>query len=156
MPTTVTPLHPAAPVATVQGALALDLAPVQESASPDVTPGWDLVPVDPLVRHRLVQWAGRFCQSACDVSVGARPASQLVRWTSPRVYAQLSRQARQLSTSRPRRQVRPRVATVRASFVSSTAVEVAFRVAQGQRYRAVAARFEAHRGHWQCVALQTS
>ena len=149
---TVTPLHPVAPVAAVQGTLALELDRETGPAPIGVHPGSDLVEVDPLLRRRLEQWAGRFCQVACDVSVGARPASQLLRWSSPDVYADLTERARAIGTRR-RDQVRPRVAAVRPSFLSATSVEVAVRVAEGARYRAVAAHFEEHRGHWRCTAL---
>lgn len=155
MSRTVTPLHPAAPVASVQGTLALELEAHDGGAALGVHPGTDIVAVAPVVRRRLEQWAGRFCQVACDIAVGARPATQLLRWTTPVVYHGLLHRARQQPPGgRTRQRARPRVAGVRPSFVSADAVEVAFRVADGARYTAVAARFETHRGHWQCVALE--
>lgn len=146
---TVTTLHPAARLASMQGTLALAV-PVGEAAAPSVHPGCDLVEVDALLRRRLEQWAGRYCQFACDVTIGARPATQLLRWSTPSVYAELGRRARAVSLPRRDRQ-RPRVVAVRPSFLSDRAVEVAVRVAEGERYVALAARFEEHRGHWRCT-----
>lgn len=146
------PLHPVAPVASVQGTLALALSPGSGTPELGVRPGADVGEVDPVVRQRFVQWAGRFCQVACDISVAARPATQLLRWTTPEIQLTLSRRARQHSVRR-RDLRRPRVVSVRPSFLDDSTVEVAYRVAVGERYEAAAARFETHRDHWLCVAL---
>ena len=159
---TVTPLHPAVPVASVQGALALDLHP--DHAPPEALaqagPGCDLVSVELRTRHRLEEWARRYTQVACDVVAGLRPASQLMRWSTPQVHADLRRRAHLVARAaghqaggRAASPVRPRVVAVRPSFLHADTVEVAVRVVHGQRSRALAARFEVRENHWTCVAL---
>lgn len=158
----VSPLHPAAPVATVQGTLALDLHPdhAPPAPGPAAAPGCDLVDVGLRTRHRLQEWVGRYTQVACDVVAGLRPAAQLMRWSTPEVHADLLRRAHLVSLAGQHRPggragtpARPRVCAVRPSFLGDDTVEVAVRVAHGERHRALAGRFEVREGHWVCVAL---
>ncbi|UAL28609.1 hypothetical protein K8W59_12095 [Nocardioides rotundus] len=159
---TVAALHPAVPVASVQGSLALDLHPDHSPPEGPLTagPGCDLTPVDLRTRRRLEEWARRYTQVAADVVAGLRPVSQLMRWSSPAVYGDLGRRAHLVARAGRHRPggrsagvVRPRVASVRPSFIDENTVEVAVRVTYGQRSRALAARFEVQEGHWICVAL---
>lgn len=159
---TVSSLHPAVPVASIQGSLALNLHPDHSppQAIPSSGPGCDIIAIELRTRHRLQEWARRYTQVACDVVAGLRPASQLMRWSTTEVYADLSRRAHLVARAgghRPGGRIgsatRPRVCSVSPSFLNSNTVEVAVRVAHGPRSRALAARFEVRDGHWTCVAL---
>jgi len=163
----VVPLHPAGsadswaadpvPVASVQGTLALDLTPRQ--APPPVPDGT----VDEPLRRKLEQWSHRYAQAAVEIVGGDRPVSQLLRWSSGRVYADLQRRALLVARAGAHQPgearvqpVRPRVASVRTCFVSSTAVEAGIRIRYGARSRALAARFELRQDRWVCTALDFS
>jgi hypothetical protein len=160
----VVPLRGRVPVAEVQGTLALDLLPhcdpptlVPEQQQPEA----DVVPIDRRLRRRLDAWAGRFGQAAVEIVGGDRPASQLLRWTSAEVYADLERRARlvaragQHQPGQARVQpVRPKVVGVHTSFVTPAVVEASLRIRYGERSRALAARFEHQDGRWICTALE--
>jgi hypothetical protein len=153
------------PIASVQGTLALDLHPrVAPPAIPDLPlqPGMvDVVQVDPGLRRKLEQWSHRYAQAAVEIVGGDRPVSQLLRWTASEVYADLHRRAllvaraggHQAGQSRVQ-PVRPKVVSVHTCFVSETAMEAGIRIRYGQRFRAIAARFEQHRDRWICTALE--
>jgi Family of unknown function (DUF6459) len=160
---TITPLR--VPVASVQGTLALDLSPRHappEPADPTVSGiAADVVAVDPGHRGHLEQWVHRFVQASVEIVGGDRPASQLLRWTSATVYADLHRRAVLVARAgghqpgvRRVQPVRPHVVTVHASFVSPTAVEASARVRYGNRSRALALRFERRRDRWLCTAME--
>lgn len=160
----VIPIRPPVPVASVQGALALDLTPRLDPPEPDSTldlPHFDLVAVDGERRHRLDAFVHRYLSAAVEIAMGDRPLSQLLRHTEHRLYQELGRRAATVSlaagttptTGRGRGAIRPTVASVRTSLVAADALEVSARVRHGQRSRALAARFEARDGRWQCVAL---
>jgi hypothetical protein len=153
------------PVASVQGTLALDLRPSLDP--PPVTAAGsrlagDVVAVEEPLRRRIEQWAHRYVQAAVEIVGGDRPSSQLLRWTTPSVYADLSRRAqlvaraagRSAGTGRPPTAVRPQVVSVHASFLTREVCEVSVRVRHGERFRAVAARFEVLQGRLQCTALE--
>lgn len=152
----------AVPFAEVQGSLALDLAPYLEAepvAPPAARPDADVVPIDRRERAETERWARHIVQAALEVVGGVRPSSQLVRWLSPAVYADLRRRTHLLalaSAREPERAhpVRARLQTLHASYPTPGVLEAAARVRHGQRSRAVAARFErrADRG-WVCTAL---
>ena len=153
------------PVASVQGTLALDLSPHLDppvGGSGGAGPACDVVSIEEPVRRRVEGWAHRYAQAAVEIVCGDRPAAQLVRWTTPDVYADLVRRAqlvaraagRPAGQGRLRGAVRPQVVSVRSSFVSREVCEVSVRVRHGERYRAVAARFEMIRGRLQCTALE--
>jgi len=153
-------------VPTVQGTLALDLAPeLAPPTAPDVPPlaGADVVPVAPRVRSGLHRWAMQFAQACVEVIGGDRPVTQLVRWTSPEIHQELAYRAgvvaragvHQAGQGRGRRPVvRPQVQNVRTCFVSDHTVEMCIRVRHGERNRAIAGRLEVVGGRWQCTALE--
>jgi Family of unknown function (DUF6459) len=102
-------------------------------------------------------WAARFVQAVLEVLTGDRPLTQLIRWTDENVYDELSRRLDVLQARRrgmPARSGRQQVATVHVWQVSDVRAEVAARVTNGRRSRAVAARLDLHRGRWVCTAIQ--
>jgi Family of unknown function (DUF6459) len=157
-------LHAAVPVASVQGTLALDLHPQHDP--PELQPAQgrssgDVVAIDHRARTRLEQWAHRYAQAAVEIVGGDRPVTQLLRWTAPRVYADLARRAQLVARAAGQRPgqggvqaVRPQVVGVRTCFVEPEAAEVSAHVRYGHRSRAVALRFEIRDDRWQCVALE--
>ncbi len=160
---TLTPLR--VPVASVQGTLALDLSP--RHAPPelgDLTGSRavaDVVPIEAEQRGRLEQWVQRFAQASVEIVGGDRPVSQLLRWTTGPVYADLHRRAVLVARAgghqpgvRRVQPVRPHVVSVHASFVSPTVVEASARVRYGPRSRALALRFERRRDRWLCTAME--
>ena len=139
------------PVATVQGTLALEL---EAHLQP---PSDDLAEQGPA---GLEHWARRFAQAAVEIVGGDRPASQLLRWTTAQVYADLQRRAVLVARAGGQRPgvgrmqpVRPQVRSVRTAFVTPRVAETSIHVRYGERSRAVAARFEQRRGRWLCTAL---
>ncbi|MGL5823745.1 MAG: Rv3235 family protein [Nocardioides sp.] len=158
------------PMATVQGALALDLSPrltppLAVVPKPTIPPiaELDVVPVGTATRRQLEFWARRYGQAAAEVATGDRPATQVLRWSTPRVYDDLARRGLLLSRAAGRlagsgrsspNLARPQVCGVRISFVAGHAVEASFHVRYGERSRAIAARFEVLDDRWQCCALE--
>ena len=149
------------PVAAVQGTLALDLGPV---APPTPSPTLYAVPDDPgqaqeqaRTEAEVRAWAARFSQAVVEVTGGDRPVTQLLRWTSARVYADLKRRVRIMAQNRPAgqrmRTIRPQVRSVHVFQPAPTSAEVSVHVRYGQRSRALAARLEQRNGHWTCTAL---
>jgi hypothetical protein len=161
---TVVSFAPSAPVASMQGTLALALQPRREPPTVRVErpgSGADVVGIDRRSRSGLEAWTCRFAQAAAEIVGGDRPASQLLRWTSPEVYADLNRRAQLVARAgghqpgQARVQpVRPRVIGVRTCFVDSETVEAGLHIRYGQRSRAVAARFERREERWVCTALE--
>ena len=158
---------PRTPVATVQGTLALDLAPRLDVPEPEVAgrPGGsallDVVPVDLVQRRRFEQHAARIGAAVVEIVGGDRPVSQLLRWTTPEVYQDLARRAHLVARAVGRRppgggiqSVRPQLVAAHTSFVSERCAEVSLHVRYGDRSRAVAARFELIRDRWQVSALE--
>jgi hypothetical protein len=143
------------PLSAVQGTLALDLGPVA-AASP--VPALYAVPADRVRAEEEVRaWAARFAQAVVEVTGGDRPVTQLLRWTSARVYADLNRRVRIMAQNRPTgprvRAIRPQVRSVHVFQPAPTSAEVSVHVRYGQRSRALAARLEQRDGHWRCTAL---
>ena len=102
-------------------------------------------------------WAARYVQGVVEVIAQQRPVSQLARWTAANVYSELARlhrapaePPRDAIGSRPARQA---VVSVRVVRVALDAAEVAARITEGERSRAVAARLDFRRGRWTCTAL---
>ena len=142
------------PVASVQGTLALDLSP--RHAPPELPED-----IEPDQRGPLEQWVRRYAQAAVEIVGGDRPASQLLRWTSAAVYADLHRRAVLVARAgghqpgvRRVQPVRPQVESVHTCFVSETVAEASARVRYGGRSRALALRFEKRRDRWVCSAME--
>ena len=142
------------PVATVQGTLALDLSP--RHAPPELPEE-----IGPHQRGRLELWVHRYVQAAVEIVGGDRPASQLLRWTSGAVYADLHRRALLVARAgghqpgvRRVQPVRPQVESVHTCFVSATVAEASARIRYGGRSRALALRFEKRRDRWVCSAME--
>ena len=157
---TVVPLRRPAPVATVQGTLALDVHGVTGEAH-DPPPLATTGSPPRGERDRLELWARRFTQAAVEIVGGDRPVTQLLRWVSPTVYEDLDRRAQLVRAAvaregRPGRvqAVRPQVESVHTCWVSGAVVEACARVRYGHRCRAVAVRFEHRNERWQAVALE--
>ena len=159
---TVTPLR--TPIASVQGTLALDLGRQDPPDLGEPSPGravGDVVETAPEQRGRLEQWVHRFVQASVEIVGGDRPASQLLRWTSGPVYADLHRRAVLVARAGGHQPgvprvpaVRPHLVSVHTSFVSAGVVEASARVRYGPRSRALALRFERRRDRWVCTALE--
>lgn len=161
------------PFAEVQGSLALDLhashdvlpdalhAALRDALREEHTdrPPAAVVPFDRRARSEADEWARRVVQAALEVIGGLRPASQLVRWLSPGVYADLRRRAQLASLAGLREPTRPhpvraRLQSLHASHPAPGVLEAAAHVRYGRRSRAVAARFERQEGRgWVCTAL---
>lgn len=154
------------PVAAAQGSLALALLPRHAPPEPvrsNPRPGATVVPIDRRLRHTITEWTHRFTQAAVEIVGGDRPSSQLLRWTSPEVYADLRRRAQLVARAGGHQPglarvqpVRPRVHSVHACFVTDGVVECGVHVKHGQRSRAVAVRFERIDQRWICTALDFS
>jgi len=162
-PASITPIR--VPVASVQGTLALDLsprhAPPELRSHPAPAAVADVVPIDPDQRGRLDQWVHRFVQASVEIVGGDRPVSQLLRWTSAPVYADLQRRAQLVARAGGHQPgvgrvqpVRPHVVSVHTSIVSPGVAEASVRVRYGARSRAVALRFETHHDRWLCTAME--
>lgn len=157
------------PVSPTQGTLALALLPRQgpplttPSPAPgpgSSRPGATVVPIDRRLRRTIEEWTHRFAQAAVEIVGGDRPVSQLVRWTSPEVYADLRLRAHLVARAGGHQPglarvqaVRPRVVSVHACFVTEEIVECGVHVRHGERSRAVAVRFERRGQRWICTAL---
>ena len=157
-------LRAQAPLASVQGTLALDLQPRHDPPEPDPTPGRcaaDVISIELPRRRSVEQWAHRYSQAAVEIVGGDRPVTQLLRWSSREVYDNLERRA-QLVARAGRHQpgqarvqpVRPKVLGVHTCFLSRDVVEVSVHVRYGERSRALAARFEDADRRWCCTALE--
>lgn len=152
------------PVASTQGTLALALLPRSEppEAARRATTA-AVVPIERRLRGAIEEWARRFVQAAVEIVGGDRPVSQLLRWTTPDVYADLHRRAllvgraggHQPGLSRVQ-QVRPLVQSVHPCFVTHEVVEAGVHVRYGERSRALAVRFERRDQRWVCTALDFS
>ena len=151
----VVPIRVPVPVAITQGTLALALQPRLEP------PPAAVVPIGRHRRHSVEEWARRFVQAAVEIVGGDRPPSQLLRWTTRTVYADLERRALLVARAGGHlpgqgrvQPVSPRVRSVHASFVSPDVVEASVHATYGTRSRAVAARFELRKNRWVCTALE--
>lgn len=152
---TVVPLRRPAPMAWVQGTLALSLADPDADTPP--TPV-HAVSAD---RSQVDSWAGRFAQAATEIAGGNRPVAQLLRHTTPGVYADLARRAQLVATSVgvPSGQgllqgVRPVVESVHTCWLDAGVVEASARIRYGARSRALAFRLEHRQGRWITTALE--
>jgi hypothetical protein len=96
--------------------------------------------------------AHRFLQASVEALAGRRPATQLQQWTSPAVFADLSRALR--SRRIHAAGATPTVLSVHVSEPADGVAEVCAVIRHGERARAAAARLEGVDGRWRCVALQ--
>ena len=140
------------PMASVQGTLALDYgSTVRATRTPDLR----LLPGD---RAELEAFAHRFASAVVEVIGGDRGPSQLLRWTTERVYADLQRRSALLARTTPGdrrvRRLRSQVRSVHVFCPSPEAAEISVHVRHGERSRAIAARIEHQGGRWCCTALQ--
>lgn len=148
--TEIAPWEPASTSGTgyIQEALAVDF-----SAATDE----QLFGVRPTRRHDLPDprsWAAHVAQGLVEVMAGARPAPQLLRWTTPEVYAVVARRA---AVSTRRGLPATRRATVRSVRVCEPAdgvAEACAVVVDGPRIRALAMRLVGLDGRWRVEALQ--
>ncbi len=144
------------PVGAVQGTLALDLRPTVPPR-PEQPELYAVPEPDAPDDTELRAWSARFAQAVVEVTGGDRPLTQLLRWTSARVYAELGRRTRIMAQHRPvgprARVVRPQVRSVHLCRPTAASAEVSVHVRYGQRSRALAARLEHRQGHWTCTAL---
>jgi len=157
-------LRQRAPVASVQGSLALDLTPRTAPPRPRLRTArtTDLVDVDLAAREHVDAFVGRFLQAVVEIGAGDRPVSQVLRHAVPEVYEELTVRARTVAAAsgassgrgRGPNPARPVVVGVRTALIRDDAVEASAHVRYGRRSRAVAVRFEVVRDRWQCVALQ--
>jgi hypothetical protein len=111
-------------------------------------------------------WGARLAQAVVEVCGGGRPVAQLLRWTSPQVFAELSEQHRPRSrfprpvAGRPtnvRVLPRQRYDQVRSVHVCEPAdgiAEVSVVVAGPQRWWALALRLEGLNGRWVATRLE--
>lgn len=127
-------------------AAARPIWPVPTLGDEVITPS-DQLPCPAALAHRLVQ-------AAVDVVRGLRPATQVLRWTTPEVYSQLRQRARaELQDPRVAGR-RPVVRSVRTCRNGASGVEVAAVVLDGGRARAVAVRLDGVDGRWRMTALE--
>jgi hypothetical protein len=155
--------RPGPPLASVQGALALDLTPRTAPPRPRLrsTRTCDLVEAERAERGQVDAFVGRYLQAVVEIAVGDRPLSQVLRHSVPEVYDDLAERARTVGAAtglapgqvRGPNPARPVVIGVRTALIRSDAVEASAHVRYGRRSRAVAARFEVVRDRWQCVAI---
>jgi hypothetical protein len=137
----------------VQGALAVDfaaavVAPVRgpRSITHDDLP-------DP------AQWAARITCALLEVMTGTRPPPQVLRWTTPEVYAVVARRGalaarRHARDRQPRSRRRIVVRRVLVCQPADAVAEVAVVAMIGTRVRAVAIRLTGQDGRWKVSALQ--
>lgn len=137
----------------VQDSLAVDFAAADDEQlfGPQPTRARDLP--DPQ------QWAAHIAQAVVEVMHGVRPPSQVIRWTTPEVYAVVarrgSRAARRAAGTRGRgpRQ-RTKVTRVLVCEPAPDVAETSVVLVDGGRVRAMALRLIGRDGRWVVEALQ--
>lgn len=98
-------------------------------------------------------WVRHMAQALVEVMSGSRPATQLIRWTTPAVYSVLAR--RNAVSSRRERVTRPAiVGGVRICQPADGVVEACAVVVDNGRVRALAMRLTAVDRRWVISALQ--
>lgn len=156
------------PIASVQGTLALETMLCEEPPPPVDGHGLD-AEVVPIARARSVArrreleaFLGRLVCALAEGACGLRPVAQLVRWTTPDVYADIAWRSQVVleagagqAVSRPQA-ARPKVVSVHTCYPMREVAEVAAHVRYGARSRALAARFELRGDRWICTIAQFS
>lgn len=139
-------------MASVQGTLALDYG---NSVRSTLTPDLRLLSGD---RAELEAFAHRFANAVVEVVGGDRGPSQLLRWTTESVYADLQRRAVLMARTTPGdrrvRRLRSQVRSVHVFCPSALAAEISVHVRHGERSRAIAARIELLEHRWCCTVLE--
>lgn len=136
----------------IQDALAVDLASASDEQifGPQSTSRADLP--DP------GRWAGQMAQAIVEVMSGLRPAAQVVRWTTPQVYAVIARRgalaARRRTTGARAASQRAVVRSVHVCEPADGVAECSIVVSEGVRVRAMAVRLAGQDGRWRVEALQ--
>ncbi len=115
---------------------------------PRATPAGDLPEASAVART--------IAAATLEVLTGARPASQLLRWMAPDVYAQVSARSAAASARRRPGSPVPRTAVrgMTCCAPSDNVVEVATVVVVGPRVKALALRLEGWDGRWRVTALE--
>ena len=110
-------------------------------------------------------WVTHIAQALVEVMSGARPAPQVIRWTTPEVYSVVARRnavsGRRVVVARRNTASGVRVIVARRALVrrvricepADGVVEACAVVHDGVRGRAVALRMEGIDGRWLCTAL---
>ena len=98
-------------------------------------------------------WVTHMAQALIEVMTGARPAPQVIRWTTPEVYAGLARRnaASKRRTAQTRRAI---VRRVRICEPAQGVVEACAVVVDNGRVRAIAMRLDAVDRRWVVSQLQ--
>ncbi|WP_262850846.1 Rv3235 family protein [Mumia quercus] len=151
----------ARPAATAQWSLPLVDGSLALS-SPQVLPSPPRPHLSLVPPHEpgLDQRAATFVRALLEVSSGSRPLTQLARVLAPEVYDEMQKRVAILARARtrePRQAPASRLASIRVTRPRTGAAEIAARIAQGDRSRALAARLvhDADRRDptWVCTAL---
>ncbi|KGN36991.1 hypothetical protein N803_16375 [Knoellia subterranea KCTC 19937] len=138
--------------AYVQDSLAVDLAAASDEQlfGPQSTARVDLP--DP------VPWVSQMAQAIVEVMSGLRPAAQVVRWTTPQVYAVIARRgaiaARRRAARTPAAAQRAVVRSVHVCEPADGVAECSLVVSEGERVRAMAVRLTGQDRRWRVEALQ--
>lgn len=136
----------------VQDALAVDLASASDEQmfGPQSTSRADLPEPGP--------WSAQIAQAIVEVMSGLRPAAQVVRWTTPQVYAVVARRgalaARRRASGARASTGRAMVRSVHVCEPADGVAECSVVVSEGQRVRAMAVRLSGQDGRWRVEALQ--
>lgn len=99
-------------------------------------------------------WAGHIAQALVEVMAGARPAPQVLRWTTPEVYAAVARRAAVSARRGAGSTRRTVVRGVRVCEPADGVAEASAVVVDGGRVRALAFRLVGIDGRWRVEALQ--
>ena len=104
-------------------------------------------------------WAGRIALALLEVMTGVRSAPQVLRWTTPEVYAVVARRSalvarRVAEGNAPRTRPRLRVVRVRVCEPADGVAEVSAAFRRADRVRAIAFRLQGVDGRWRITALQ--
>lgn len=142
-----------APTPYVQDSLAVDFAAASDEQlfGPQPTRACDLP--DPR------EWAAHIAQALVEVMHGVRPPSQVMRWSTPEVYAVVarrgSRAARRAAHQRRQRPThRTRVTRVLVCEPADDVVEASVVLIDGERVRGLALRLVGRDSRWIVEALQ--
>jgi Family of unknown function (DUF6459) len=90
----------------------------------------------------------QLAQALVEVMVGARPCPQVIRWTSPEVYAVLARRSLVAARRGLQHSRRPVVRRIRIHDISEGVVEAAVVVVYPDRFRAMAMRLAGVDHRW--------